>query len=344
MRPYLAPHPPAPGRREAPPAFSVAIAAYNAADSIAETVESVLTQTLAPAEVIVCDDGSTDGTAEALVPFAGRVEVLRQDNRGEGGAKNTATRAASGEFVAILDADDVYLPERLEALAELAMARPDLDILTTNATLVARERPVRLAYDATWSFEVADQRRAILERNFIFGHVAVRRDALLAAGGFDEAIRWTTDWDCWLRMIYRGSRAGLIDLPLAEYRLHPDALSSDRARMLAGRISTLEKADAHAGELGLSAPERTTLAASLAGYRRQAAVAGAREAARRGAPDARRLSLAIARDRTQISRTRIKAAATAIAPRLAGRLLGRRQNEGFTGAAGVRVDEPGRHG
>ena len=198
------------------------------------------------------------------MPFAGRVEVLRQDNRGEGGAKNTATRAASGEFVAILDADDVYLPERLEALGELAAARPDLDILTTDATLVVDGRPVRNVYDETWTFEVADQRRAILERNFIFGHVAVRREALLAAGGFDETIRWTTDWDCWLRMIYGGSRAGLVDERLAEYRVHPDgALSSDRGRMLSGMVMTLNKARDRAAELGLEAGERRILDASL---------------------------------------------------------------------------------
>ena len=59
-----------------------------------------------------------------------------------------------------------------------------------------------------WTFEVDDQRRAILQRNFVFGLAAVRRERLLEVGGFDETIRWTTDWDCWIRMIMGGSRAG----------------------------------------------------------------------------------------------------------------------------------------
>src|SRR4029450_831735 len=121
--------------RDAPPTFSVVIAARNAAESIPEALESALTQTLSPHEVIVSDDGSVDATAEALAPYRGRRTYLRKEDGGVAAARNAALEVARGEFFAVLDADDRYLPERLEALGELAMARPDLDLLCTDALL-----------------------------------------------------------------------------------------------------------------------------------------------------------------------------------------------------------------
>lgn len=337
MRPILVPAPPEPVEPGPAPTFSVIIAAYQAAGTVAEAIESALAQTAPPHEVVVCDDGSTDDIEGAVAPYRDRIVFLHQPNGGEGAAKNAAAHAAAGEFVAILDADDVYLPERLEALGELAAARPDLDILTTDAYLVAGGQVVRRAYDETWTFEVGDQRAAILERNFIFGHAAVRRSALLGADGFDESIRWTTDWECWLRLIFAGSRAGLVDEPLSRYRLHEGALSSRRAEMLGGRVMTLEKAAAAAERLGLTAPERELLARSLGNQRRRAAVEEARELVRAGAGDARRRSLAIATGGEHDARTRLKAAAAALAPGLARRLMLRRERDGWVGAAGVRV-------
>src|ERR671919_1101739 len=197
---FLAPAPQGRGEPGPTPTFSAIVAAYNVADVIPDALESIRSQDVAPFEVIVCDDGSTDDLDRALEPYRDEIVLLRQPNGGEASAKNAAAREAKGDFVLILDADDVYLPRRVEALTELASARPDLDILTSDALLVANGRPVRRVYDDSWTFEVADQRRAILERNFIFGHAAVRRELLLDSGGFDESILWTTDWDLWLRL------------------------------------------------------------------------------------------------------------------------------------------------
>ena len=110
------------------------------------------------------------------------------------------------------------LPERLEAQAELASARPDLDILTSDAYLEVGGRDRRTCYGDDWSFDVKDQRAAILERNFIFGLAAVRRRRLLAVGGFDETLPTATDWDCWIRLILSGSAAGLVAEPLPDTR------------------------------------------------------------------------------------------------------------------------------
>jgi len=316
------------------PSFSVIIAAYNVASVIGEAIDSVLGQTVQPHEIVVCDDGSRDDLASALVPYAGRIKLLKKRNGGEGSAKNAAARACSGDFVAILDADDLYLPCRLEALADLAAARPDLDILTTDAFLEVAGDRVRRCYTSDWQFETGRQRAGILERNFIFGHVAVRRERFLAAGGFDETIRWTTDWDCWIRMILGGARAGCVAEPLAVYRVHEDSLSAQRARLVAGRLQTLEKTEARSD---LSRKERGILGETTSRYRRELALLELRTALREGRDDARARAFLVARDRSFSVRVRLNAVAAAILPTVAGRRERRRTREHWIGAGGTHV-------
>jgi Glycosyl transferase family 2 len=324
VRSFLGPPPTREVASEEATTFSVIIAAYQAAHLVGDAVSSALAQTRPAHEVIVCDDGSTDDIEDALAPYGDRIVVVRQENRGEAAAKNAAARAASGDFVAILDADDVYLPERLEALAELAAARPDLDILTTDAYLELNGEVLRRCYTGGFHFVTDDQRRGILEDNFIFGHAAVRRERLLSVGGFDESILWATDWECWIRMILDGSRAGLVAEPLARYRVQAGSLSSQRMRMFEGRIATLEKATAR---VDLSPEERRTAARSLARYRGRLALGEAREALEARSPDARRRAMAVALGRGFRAPTRLKALVSAAAPRAARRLLTGRERE-----------------
>lgn len=322
------------GTTGAPPTFSVIVAAYDVADVIADALESVFAQTLAPHEVIVCDDGSTDDLDAALGPYRSRITVLRQPNGGEAAAKNAAARAATGDFLVVLDADDTFEPERLAALAALAAARPDLDVLTTDAVLEVDGVPVRHCYTDDHRFAVDDQRSAILERNFVFGLVAVRRARFLELGGFDESIRRTTDWDLWVRLIFDGGAIGLVDAPLARYRLRRSSLSADRLGMAEGGLRTLEKAAARAG---LTASDRRALSRGIELQRRKVRLAAARHALAEGAPDARRRSLDVARDRGIDVRSRWKALVAALAPRAARRRLAARQSAEWEGAGGVRV-------
>jgi glycosyltransferase involved in cell wall biosynthesis len=326
------------------PTFSVIVAAYNVADVIGDALESIQGQTVAPLEVIVCDDGSTDDLARAVKPYRDVIVLLRRQNGGEAAAKNTAAAAATGDFVAILDADDVYFPNRLEALSALAQARPDLDILTTDGFLSVGDRIIRRNYDRSWNFEAADQRRAILERNFIFGLAAVRRDRLLQHGGFDEAIRWTTDWDLWLRLILAGARAGCVPEPLALYRLRETSLTAQRRDLLLGKLATLEKAQHNPN---LRGDEPHMLERSLASYRRDLALLDLREAVAAGKAGARRRALRVLRTPGYKLRTRLDAAAMAVAPAISGRVLRRRAETTWIGAGGVRVrrapDKPHRN-
>jgi glycosyltransferase involved in cell wall biosynthesis len=325
MRTPLAP-PPAGEvtRRTAAPTFSIVVAAYQAAATIGEALASAFAQTVPPHEVVVCDDGSTDDLAAALAPYAERIRLISKENGGEASAKNAAARAASGEYVAFLDADDVYEPGRLEALGELAAARPDLDILTTDAVIEVEGTPVKRVYHARFPFPVEAQRREILRRNFVFGHAAVRRELVISGGGFDETIRHTTDWERWIRLILDGSLVGCVPEPLARYRLYRGSLSSQRALMLEGRIATLERA---AGHPRLTPDEGALVADTATRFRRELVAARAREAVREGAPDARRLAFAAARAPGIDPATRVKSALAGLAPGVAGRVLRRRPVE-----------------
>jgi glycosyltransferase involved in cell wall biosynthesis len=317
-----------------PPTFSVIIAAYQVADVISDALDSLRQQTLQPFEVVVCDDGSTDDLEAALEPYRDEIQLVRKANGGEASAKNVAAAAASGDFVVILDADDAFLPTRLEALAELAQVRPDLDILTTDAYLVVDGRRVRRNYDHGWTFEVRDQRRVILQRNFIFGHAAVRRELLRKHDGFDESILWTTDWELWLRLILAGAQAGCVDEPLALYRLRESSLTAQRRDLLLGKLATLEKARSNPD---LQEAERPLLESSIAQYRSELALMDLRLALAAGDRTARRQALHLLRAPRKPWRLRVELAAMAAAPTAAGRYLRRQADEFWVGAGGTRV-------
>jgi GT2 family glycosyltransferase len=319
------------------PTMSVIVATYQAATTVRDALESVFAQTVPPQEVIVCDDGSTDEIEEAVAPYRDRITFLRKEHGGEASAKNAAIAAATGEFVVVLDADDVFFPERLEAIGDLAAERPDLDIITTDAYLEVDGTIVRRCYDARWTFAADDQRSELLRRNFVFGLAAVRRDLLRRHGGFDEAILWTTDWECWLRLVLGGARIGCLDEPLALYRVRETALSADRAAMTRGRIATLEKTRR---DPRLSGEERHLVDGTLARLRGELALIAARDAVAGGEPAGRRQAAAVALTGRVSLRARVEALGMALAPALALRRLRRRNEESWVGAGGIRVARP----
>jgi hypothetical protein len=305
----LAPPPVAPVQPlAAPPSFSIVIPAYEAAGSIGVSLASALDQTHPAREVIVVDDGSADDLGGALAPFADRIVAIRKPNGGAASARNAGIEAASGEFVVLLDADDRCDPRRLEALAGLASARPDLDLITTDVRFTVDGEPVGLFRDRT-PFEVEDQRTAILWSCFPGGWPAVRLTRLGEVGGFDEELRIGHDWDCWLRLILSGSAAGMVTVPYYDYAVDSAGLTSDRVASLWERVAMLEKAST---AFELRDAERRQLQRSLRHHRGSAALAELRgEGSRRRAA---RLALLPGLP----PRVRLRCGAAAAAPRLTG--------------------------
>ena len=235
VRRFLVPEADGPVEPSAPPSFSVLIRTYQNADTVVEAVESALNQTLPPFEIVVYDDGSTDGTDDVLRLYGDRIHYLRRENAGAAEAFNRGLEAARGDFVVVLDADDAFEPERIEALSELATARPDLDIVTTDAAWESEGRVVGRFNSEANPFEVENQRAAILERCFIVAP-GVRRSAVLGVGGQDTRLEVSADWDCWIRMILGGSKAGSVDEPLLRL---PPATREASARTGSGRSNTV---------------------------------------------------------------------------------------------------------
>ena len=292
------------------------VPAYQAAATIGEAIASLRAQTAPPAEILVCDDGSTDDLARALEPHLEAIMLIRQEHRGATAARNAMVAAASADFVVPLDADDVYAPTRLERLGELGAARPDLDILATDARFVVAGRAVGLFHQRT-PFAAERQREAILDRCFLICP-AMRRQALTDVGGYDEDLRTAEDWDCCIRLIQAGAAAGLVDEPLLDYRLGAESLTARRGETLMDRVRVLEKA---AGTPRLSPDERRVLDASLSRHRSRALQQLARDAVIAGDPAARARLLAVARSSEIGARARAGALLAALAPGRARRIV-----------------------
>lgn len=302
------------------PSFAVVMAAYNAQDTVAESVESALAQTTPPGQVIVCDDGSTDETADCVARYAPDVILVRQENQGEGAARNCALGRAATSHVVVLDADDVLEPRCLEGYTAALRRRPDLDIVTCDAYLERDGVVFDRYYRRVARFAVDDQRRAALHQHFIFGTAALRRTALLAVGGWSGAARRNADTDLFVRLILEGSRAGLLYEPLARYRLRSESLSDDRAANMRAMIEIVGRALEHPS---LTRAEREFALADLRVKERLTRVAELEDALRRRSPEARSRALRVASagDLGYPARVRLKALATATAPHTAGAIL-----------------------
>ncbi|MEK6276819.1 MAG: glycosyltransferase [Actinomycetota bacterium] len=299
----------------APPTFSIVIPAYQAAATIGDGIRSALGQVHQPREIIVVDDGSTDDLERALAPFDDRVTLIRKENGGGASALNAGATAASGEFMVILDADDAYHPRRLEALANLAVSRPDLDLVTTDARFVVKGKGVG-SFVASNPFPLEDQRTAILQSCFVGGWPAMRLARLRTIGGFDESFPIAYDWDCWARFILGGAQVGLVDEPYYDYRLHSGSLTASRVSSLWYRVRLLEKVKLNPA---LEPAERPVLMRSLRMHRTRAVLAETQAALFDSGPRNRLLGFATSRGIE--ARARMIAALALAAPPLARRLV-----------------------
>ncbi len=247
------------------PRISVVIAAYNAAATLGETLRSLQAQTLRPLEIVVVDDGSTDDTWAVLEAQGPRIRAVRQANAGIGAARNRGMREARGDFLALLDADDVCDPARLEIQYEYLKSQPDLLLCSTDfssfdaggtterssigsyySRCSPRHGGVRARYqehqwlvlpvqacDLSAGARVECHAGRVFEQmllgNFIHpGTAMFRREALDAAGNFDPEIRIACEWE-WLVRVTRAGPVGYIDLPLLGYRRSPGQISSSPA-------------------------------------------------------------------------------------------------------------------
>lgn len=194
------------------PLVSVVIPTFERARTVARAVESVLQQTYRPLEVVVVDDGSTDGTREVLEAYAGRVVYVYQDNAGPSAARNRGLRESRGELIAFLDSDDVWLAPKLERqVALLEQAGPDVPCCLCDSLIRMPDGREQSSFELAWlrPAEPAGlwlNPAAVLATRFVLFTQAVlaRRGALEECRGFDEQLWLMEDHDLALRLALRG--------------------------------------------------------------------------------------------------------------------------------------------
>jgi glycosyltransferase involved in cell wall biosynthesis len=205
---------------------SVLIPTYNRAKFLPLAVASALEQTLPPLEVLIVDDGSTDETARVVDSLEGPIRYIHQVNRGPAAARNRGIREARGELIALLDSDDLWLPEKLELQVKILERRPVVGLVHAAAALIdaggraTGETWGRASYDG----EVCAQ--LLVANGINASSVVVRRELLIDAGGYDERFRALENWDLWLRLS-RECMFAYIDRPLIQYRMHDGNLISN---------------------------------------------------------------------------------------------------------------------
>ena len=246
------------------PLVSVIVPAYNVAPYVEAAIESALAQTYPNIEIVVVNDGSTDDTAAAIAPYESQIVLVTQENRGLAGARNAGLRAASGSFFALLDADDIWLPDRMERLMEPFDDDAQVEIVTSDSYLMEdftptekrsypdrRRRPFPASED--------DQISEIARLNFLFIGVLFRRELIERCGTFAEgtrrgasyegnaeagrgpSIEGAEDYELWTRFLLSGARVGFVDEPLGYYRVRSGSLSDAKKDQGRAHLAVLER-------------------------------------------------------------------------------------------------------
>lgn len=241
----------------AAPTFSVIVPAFNSVERIGGVLASVLAQTRSDLELIVVDDGSSDGTAERVERLADgepRLRLIRQPNTGTVGARNAGIDAAAGSYVSFLDDDDLWMPDYLERVARPLEGDPGIGIAYSDAW-VLNARSGRVGHcSALDRFAGALRRmparldartalRALLRVNFMSTcTVTVSAAALRQVGGLDPDIPGCDDWDLWLRIAGAGYGLARVGGRPVVQRKRSDSVGSDRLLMARGSRLVLDAA------------------------------------------------------------------------------------------------------
>jgi glycosyltransferase involved in cell wall biosynthesis len=224
----------------------VIIPAFNAARTLPIAMQSVFAQTFDDWQILLVDDGSTDNTAQVVAPFLDRfgpkIRYIKQENRGLPAARNTAIRASTAEFLALLDADDVWLPCRLAESVKILRERPQAGLAYGGITSIDQEGLPGETFGGNRRYAEGRIAPQIYMRRVDLPcpTITFRRKCVDEVGFFDETMRATEDRDLCLRIALQYEVA-FVPRVLAYYRVSPSSMTTDPERMLQAQMQFIEK-------------------------------------------------------------------------------------------------------
>ena len=251
------------------PAVSVITPAYNAASFVAQTIESIRAQTFDDWELVIVDDGSTDGTTDIIGEYQerdGRIRLLHQANAGPSAARNHAMREARGEFLAFLDSDDTWDPEYLDRQLAIFRDYPDTHLVTGVARYRGGPYDGRPMRSFVAGYPVLTLRDIIADDTAVFIMTVFRREVFQTIGGLDESQWRSEDYDFWLRAATAGFVFRRNPQPLGRYRVRQGSLSQNTVDMLRGILQTYDKVRPACPP---GSPERAVLDVQVAYFERE---------------------------------------------------------------------------
>ncbi|MCX5829716.1 MAG: glycosyltransferase [Deltaproteobacteria bacterium] len=212
------------------PFISVVVPAYNAELFIEDALNSIDQQSVSDYEIVVVDDGSTDGTYDRVKGWANahpaiHVKIVRQENKGIGGARNTGINSSSGSYIAFLDADDVWLEPKLENVLQHLKKSPNLDLICHDEWIEENGRKIRRNYCGPYK----SYRDLLYKGNSIStSATVVKKDKALIVGGFSEDLSFNgvEDYDFWLRLAKINCSFAYINVVLGVYRVFGQGITA----------------------------------------------------------------------------------------------------------------------
>lgn len=225
------------------PRVSVIIPVYNGERYFARTIESVLAQTYSAKEIVIVDDGSRDTSQEVIARYLhhSNVHLVTQKNAGVAAARNTGISAAAGEYIALVDQDDLWLPDKLARQVEYLDAHPEIALVHSNIHFID-EAGERIP-DPEWAWVAPTFGQVLPElvkqNRICTCTVLLRKSVLEQVGSFRQELAPADDWDLWLRIAARHP-IGFVDAVTASYRLHQENESRNLLKMQEAEIRVVE--------------------------------------------------------------------------------------------------------
>lgn len=224
------------------PKVTVIMPVYNGANYIKEAVDSILNQSFKDYEIVVINDGSKDNTEEILDGYGDKIRYFYQNNAGTSVARNLGIREARGEYIAFLDQDDVYFPDKLERCLDYFKLNADVPMVYSNMLVI--DQSGKKLYDwlltKKYFAEGYIYENLLKECFFCPSTVVIKKTLLLEVGGFDESVRGVEDFDLWLK-IAKNHKIGLIRETLVKWRWHGKNTSTNSFMMDENRIKVYKK-------------------------------------------------------------------------------------------------------